>query len=78
MSIGEWKMQLPISNWFISSRNTGQFCIRHSNSENIEIMSGNHIDNAVNGLLLNLRENYSKDFTRMNGSKYHFERVMLL
>ena len=78
MSIGEWKMQLSISNWFILSQNTGQFRIRHSNSENIEIMSGNHIDDAVNGLLLNLRENYSKDLTRMDGSEYHFERVVLL
>ena len=41
-------------------------------------MSGNHIDDAVNDLLLNLRENYSEDLTRMDGSEYHFERVVLL
>ena len=78
MSIGEWKMQWAISIQFISSQNLEQFRIRHSNSENIEIMSGSDVDDAVNNLLLTLRENYSKDLTRMDGSEYPFERVVLL
>ena len=78
MSIGEWKMQLAISIRFISSQNTEQFRIRHSNSENIEIRSVSDIDDTVNGLLLTLRENYCKDLTRMDGREYHFERVVLL
>ena len=53
MSIGEWKIQLAISVQFISSQNPEQFHIRHSNSENIEIMSGSDIDYSVNDLLLN-------------------------
>ena len=73
MSIGEWKMQLAISIRFISSWNTEQFRIRHSHCENIEITSGSDINDAVNGLLLTLRENYSKVLTKMDRSKYHFE-----
>ena len=61
MSIGEWKIQLTISVRFISSRNPEQFRIRHSHSENIEIMSGSDIDDVVNNLLLTLKENYSND-----------------
>ena len=78
VSIGEWKIQLPISAQFISFRNPEQFRIRHSNSKNIEIMSGSDIDDAVNDLSLTLKENYSNDLTRMDGSEYHFERVVLL
>ena len=78
ISIGEWKMQLTISVQFISSRNPEQFCIRHSNSKNIEIMTGSDINEAVNGLLITLKENYSNDLTRMEGSEYHFERTGLL
>ena len=63
MSIGEWKIQLAISVQFISSRNPEQFRIRHSNSENNEIMSGSDIDDTVNDLLLTLRWNYSKGLT---------------
>ena len=78
MSIGEWKIQLAISIRFISSRNLEQFRIRHSNSESIEIMSGSDIDDSVNDLLKTLKENYSSDLTRMEGSEYHFEKVVLL
>ena len=78
MSTGEWKIQLAISIQFISSRNLEQFRIRHSNSENIEIMSGSDIDDSVNDLLKTLKENYSSDLTRMEGSEYHFEKVVLL
>ena len=41
-------------------------------------MSGSDIDDAVNDLLLTLRENYNNDLTRIDGSEYHFERVVLL
>ena len=41
-------------------------------------MSGSDVDDAVNDLLRTLRENYSDDLTRMDGSEYHFERVVLL
>ena len=41
-------------------------------------MSGSDINDVVNDLLLTLVENYSDDLTRMNGNKYHFERVVLL
>ena len=41
-------------------------------------MSGSDIDDAVNDLLITLKENYSNDLTRMDGSEYHFERVVLL
>ena len=78
MSIGEWKIPLAISVQFISSRNPEQFRIRHSNSENIEIMSGSDIDDSVNNLLRTLKENYSNDLARMERSEYHFERVALL
>ena len=78
MSIGEWKLQLTISIKFISSRNPEQFRIRHSYSENNEIMSGTDINDAVNNLLTTLKENYINDLSRMEGSEYHFERVALL
>ena len=41
-------------------------------------MSGSDTNDAVNDLLITLKENYSIDLTRMGGSEYHFERVMLL
>ena len=78
ISIGEWKIYLTISTNFISSRNPEQFRIRHSYSENIEIMSGTDINDAVNNLLTTLKENYINDLSRMEGSEYHFERVALL
>ena len=78
MSIGEWKIQLAISIRFISSRNPEQFRIRHSNSENIEIMSGSDIDDSVNDLLKTFKENYSSHLTRMEGNEYYFEKVVLL
>ena len=37
-------------------------------------MCGSDVDNAVN----DLRENYSNDLKRMDGSEYHFEKVVLL
>ena len=77
ISIGEWKIQLAISTQFISSRNPEQFRIRHSSSENIEIMSGSDINDVVKDLLITLKENYSNYLTRMEGSKYNFERVVL-
>ena len=78
ISISEWKIQLAISIQFISSRNPEQFRIRHSNSENIEIMTGSDIDDAVNNLLIILKENYTNDLASMEGSECHFERVALL
>ena len=41
-------------------------------------MSGSNIDDAVNDLLVTLKENYSNDLTRMHVSEDHFERVVLL
>ena len=65
ISIGEWKIQSTISTKFTSSRNPEQFHIRHSYSENIEIMIGSDINDAVNNLLITLKENYFKDLSRM-------------
>ena len=78
ISNAEWKIQLTISVKIISSRNPEQFRIRHSNSKKIEVMFGSDINEAVNGLLISLKENYSNDLTRMEGSEYHFEKVVLL
>ena len=41
-------------------------------------MSGSDINDAVNNLLIILKENYINDLARMEGSEYHFERVELL
>ena len=41
-------------------------------------MSGSDIDDVINNLILTLKENYSNDLTRMDGSGYRFERFMLL
>ena len=56
MSIGQSKIQLAISIWFISSRNPEQFRIRRSHSKNIEIMSGGDIDDVINNLIIILQE----------------------
>ena len=74
-STGEWKIQLAISIQFISSRNPEQFCIRHPNSKNTQIMSGSDKDYADNDLLLSLKENCINHLLRMDGIEYHFERV---
>ena len=78
ISTGEWKLQLTISIRLISSRNPEQFRIRYSYSENNEIMNGTNINDAATNLLLTLKENYINDLARMEGSEYHFERVVLL
>ena len=41
-------------------------------------MSGSDINDAVNDLLRTLKYEYSNNLTRIDGSEYHFERVMLL
>ena len=51
MTIGEWKLQLAISTKFTSSLNPEQFRIRHSYSENNEIMSGTDINEVVSNLI---------------------------
>ena len=55
ISIGEWKLQLTISIKFISSRNPEQSRPRHLYSENIEIISGTDMKDAVNNLLITLK-----------------------
>ena len=40
-------------------------------------MSGSDINDVVKDLLITLKENYSNDLTRMERSKYNFERVVL-
>ena len=41
-------------------------------------MTDSDIDDAVNNLLIILKENYTNDLASMEGSEYHFERVALL
>ena len=41
-------------------------------------MTDSDIDDAVNNLLITLKENYTNDLARMEGNEYHFERVVLL
>ena len=47
---GEWKLQLTMQIAFISSLNTGEFCIMHSKSDNAEIVMGIEAEDIINEL----------------------------
>ena len=46
----EWKIQLTLQIIFISSLDTGEFCIMNSKSDNVEIMMGIKTDDIINEL----------------------------
>ena len=44
---GEWKIQLTMQITFISSLDTGEFCIMNSKSNNVKIMMGIEADDII-------------------------------
>ena len=58
---GEWKIQLSIQTNSISSKDSGETCIVHSWSKNVEIRMDNKTDDVINTLIDSLRQKSQKD-----------------
>ena len=50
MNHREWKIQLTMQITFISSLDTGEFCIMYRKSDNVKIMMGIETDDIINEL----------------------------
>ena len=71
---GEWKIQLPVSIKFISSKDSNETCIRHTWSDNIEIMIGLETDDIIDELV-KYQEGLEKSQKR---SEFVYDSVDLL
>ena len=64
---------------FISSLNTGEFCIMYLKSDNAKIMIGLETDDIINELFESFLKNYQGGLeTKMRGSNFVFESSDLL
>ena len=76
---GEWKIQLIMRINFISSLDTSEFHIRHTKSNNVEIMKGTETDDIINELFKSFLKKYQEGLeTKMEGSNFIFESADLL
>ena len=71
---GEWKIQLPVSIKFLSSEDSNETCIRHTWSDNIEIMIGLETDDIIDELV-KYQEGLEKSQKR---SEFVYDSVDLL
>ena len=55
------EIQLTMQIIFISSLDTGEFCIMDSKSDNVEIMTGIETDDIINELFESFFKNIKKD-----------------
>ena len=58
--LGEWKIHLSIAINFMSSKDTDETCIMHSESDNIEIRNGNKTDEIIQKAFDSLLQRYQK------------------
>ena len=70
-----WKIQLTITNNFISSKNNDEECVMHSKSDNIEIMMNDRADEVTEKLFDSLKNRYQNNLESMKGSEFVFEYV---
>ena len=75
----EWKIQLIMGINFISSLDTGEFCIMHSKSDKAKIMIGTETDVIINELFESFLTKYQEGLeAKMKGSDFVFDSVDLL
>ena len=75
----EWKIQLAIRIIFVSSIDANEVNIMHTKSNNIEIMNGIEINDAINELFNSFLTRYQEGLeTKMKESGYIFDKVDLL
>ena len=78
-TLGEWKIQLIMQINFISSLDIREFCIMHTKSDNMEIMSDPETDDIINKLFKSFFSRYPEGLeTKMKGSSFVFDNVDLL
>ena len=74
-----WEIQLTIAINFISSRDTEEGRVMHSNSDNIKFTSWNDANEVVDELFKSLRSKYQEKLeTSMKGSDFIFGSIQLL
>ena len=76
---GEWKIQLTMIINFISSKDSGEICLMHTTSDNMEIMIGNKTSGIIKKLFNSLLQKFQKRLEEsMRGSEFIFDSVDLL
>ena len=74
-----WEIQLTIAINFISSKDTEEGRVMHSNSDNIKFTSWNDANEVVDELFKSLRSKYQEKLeTSMKGSDFIFGSIQLL
>ena len=72
-----WKIHLTIAINFISSKDVDEECVMHSQSDNIEFMPYDNINEVVNKLFESLRSRYQIGLeTSVRGSDFFPKRIM--
>ena len=78
-SKGEWKIQITMRIIFISFIDRNKAQVMHTKSDNVEIMNGTDISDAINKLISSFMKRYQEGIeAKMKGSSYIFERIDLL
>ena len=73
-----WKSQITIAINFISSKDTEEERVMHSNSDNIKFTSYNDANEVVNELFESLPSKYQDNFkTSVRGRDFIFDSVQL-
>ena len=73
-----WKSQLTIAINFISSKDTEEERVMHSNSDNIKFTSYNDANEVINELFESLPSKYQDNFkTSVRGRDFIFDSVQL-
>ena len=73
-----WKIQLNISNKFISSIDNDEEHAMHSKSDNIEIMINDEADEVIKDIFELLKNRYQNNLESMKSSEFVFDYVQLL
>ena len=75
----KWEIQLPIAINFISSKDTEEERVMHSNSDNMKFTSWDDANEVVDELPKSLRSKYQEKLeTSMKGSDFIFDSIQLL
>ena len=76
---GEWKIQLTMQIIFVSFTDANETREMHTKSDNITIMIGIEIEDAINELFNTFRKRYQEGLeTKMKGSSFTFKHIDLL
>ena len=73
-----WKIQLTITNNFISSIGNDEESVMHSKGNNTEIIIDNKADEIIKELFDSLKNRYQNNLESMEGSKFIFDYAHLL